>query len=167
MMSRVTREKPSLHELRRTTHGVSAFAARHNSASMGAGKASDMGNFPMAPRVPSAGAVKANTDVLFSTLYAELHRLARRQLARQWTPAALGVTTLLHEAYLNLAKSADVSFPDSRPFHGLCGTCDAWTHYRSFPCPQFRQERRPVSCHRRDIGSVGELRRRGRVISNQ
>ena len=60
--------------------------------------------------------MKADTDVLFSTLYAELHRLARRQLARQWTPAALGVTTLLHEAYLNFAKGADVSFPDRAHF---------------------------------------------------
>lgn len=59
---------------------------------------------------------KADADVLFSTLYAELHRLAKRQLARQWTPAALGVTTLLHEAYLNFAKGADVSFPDRARF---------------------------------------------------
>ena len=70
----------------------------------------------MAPAVPSVATVKADTDVLFSTLYAELHRLARRQLARQWTPAALGVTTLLHEAYLNFAKGADVSFPDRAHF---------------------------------------------------
>lgn len=70
----------------------------------------------MASRVPSTVAVKADTDVLFSTLYAELHRMAKRQLARQWTPAALGVTTLLHEAYLNLAKSANVSFPDCAHF---------------------------------------------------
>jgi len=70
----------------------------------------------MAPSVPSAAAVKADTDVLFSTLYAELHRLARRQLARQWTPAALGVPTLLHEAYLNLARIEKVSFPDRAHF---------------------------------------------------
>lgn len=58
----------------------------------------------------------ADTDVLFSMLYAELHRLARRQLARQWTPARLGVTTLLHEAYLNMAKGADAEFPDRGRF---------------------------------------------------
>lgn len=70
----------------------------------------------MASQVPSGSVVKTDTDVLFSTLYRELHRLAKRQLARQWTPNALGVTTLLHEAYLNLAKSTDVSFPDRAHF---------------------------------------------------
>jgi RNA polymerase sigma factor (TIGR02999 family) len=55
-------------------------------------------------------------DVLFSTLYSELHRLARRQLAGQFIPARLGATTLLHEAYLNMAKGADHSFPDRPRF---------------------------------------------------
>jgi RNA polymerase sigma factor (TIGR02999 family) len=58
----------------------------------------------------------ADTDVLFSMLYAELHRLAKGQLARHWTPARLGATTLLHEAYLNMAKGADPSFPDRGRF---------------------------------------------------
>ena len=53
-------------------------------------------------------------DVLFSTLYSELHRLARRQLAGQFIPARLGATTLLHEAYLNIANG--VSFPDRARF---------------------------------------------------
>jgi RNA polymerase sigma factor (TIGR02999 family) len=52
--------------------------------------------------------------VLFSTLYSELHRLARRQLAGQFIPGRLGATTLLHEAYLNMAKGA--SFPDRPHF---------------------------------------------------
>jgi RNA polymerase sigma factor (TIGR02999 family) len=55
-------------------------------------------------------------DVLFSTLYSELHRLARRQLAGQFVPGRLGATTLLHEAYLNMAKGADHSFPDRGHF---------------------------------------------------
>ena len=37
-------------------------------------------------------------DALFATLYAELHRLASRQLARSSSLATLGTTTLLHEA---------------------------------------------------------------------
>jgi RNA polymerase sigma factor (TIGR02999 family) len=56
--------------------------------------------------------------VLFSTLYSELHRLARRQLAGQFIPGRLGATTLLHEAYLNMAKGADHSFPDRARFMG-------------------------------------------------
>jgi RNA polymerase sigma factor (TIGR02999 family) len=58
------------------------------------------------------------TDALFSTLYSELHRLAKRELARQWTPASLSVTTLLHEAYLNMAARDDPSFPDHARFMG-------------------------------------------------
>ncbi len=57
-----------------------------------------------------------DTDVLFSALYSELHRLARRQLARQYTPARMGVTTLLHEAYLDMANGANPSFPDRARF---------------------------------------------------
>jgi RNA polymerase sigma factor (TIGR02999 family) len=55
-------------------------------------------------------------DALFSTLYAELHRLARRQLAKQWSPNALGVTTLLHEAYLNMADRRDATFQGESHF---------------------------------------------------
>ncbi len=72
----------------------------------------------MAPMAFPALPDNAGTDVLFSTLYAELHRLAKRQLARQWTPARLGVTTLLHEAYLNMAKVSAASFPDRARFMG-------------------------------------------------
>jgi RNA polymerase sigma factor (TIGR02999 family) len=59
-------------------------------------------------------AKQSENDVLFSTLYSELHRLARRQLAGQFIPGRLGATTLLHEAYLNMAKGA--SFPDRARF---------------------------------------------------
>src|SRR5258708_28218316 len=98
MMNRTVSTKPSLHEPRWATHHSSLFVVRHNSASRAISNTSDEGHLPMAPPAPTslpAATVKADTDVLFSTLYAELHRLAKRQLARQWTPAALGVTTLL------------------------------------------------------------------------
>lgn len=55
-------------------------------------------------------------DALFATLYAELHRLARRQLAQQPMCAALGVTTLLHEAYLVIAERDGAVFPDRARF---------------------------------------------------
>jgi RNA polymerase sigma factor (TIGR02999 family) len=58
------------------------------------------------------------TDSLFSTLYSELHRLAKRQLARQWSPVGVGVTTLLHEAYLNIADRKQPGFPDHARFMG-------------------------------------------------
>ena len=50
----------------------------------------------------------AAADVLFSALYSELHRLAKRELARWGTPASLSVTTLLHEAYLDMGYAARV-----------------------------------------------------------
>lgn len=58
------------------------------------------------------------TDALFSTLYAELHRLARRELARQGAPLSLSVTTLLHEAYLDMSARTGASFPDQARFMG-------------------------------------------------
>ena len=55
---------------------------------------------------------------MFGTLYSELHRLARRELARQWGPASLSVTTLLHEAYLDMSARDGGSFPDQARFMG-------------------------------------------------
>jgi RNA polymerase sigma factor (TIGR02999 family) len=57
-------------------------------------------------------------DALFSALYAELHRLAKRELARRGEGAGLGVTTLLHEAYLDMAARDGPSFPDQARFMG-------------------------------------------------
>jgi len=57
-------------------------------------------------------------DTLFSTLYSELHRLAKRELARRGSPASLSVTTLLHEAYLDIAAREGRCFPDRPQFVG-------------------------------------------------
>jgi RNA polymerase sigma factor (TIGR02999 family) len=57
-------------------------------------------------------------DVLFSTLYTELHLLAKRQLARNWQRAGLSVTTLLHETYLDMAAGDGPVFPDRARFLG-------------------------------------------------
>jgi RNA polymerase sigma factor (TIGR02999 family) len=55
---------------------------------------------------------------LFSALYGELHRLARRELARIGSGGTLGVTTLLHEAYLDIGGRAGTAFPDRARFMG-------------------------------------------------
>ena len=60
----------------------------------------------------------AATDALFSALYSELHRLAKRELARRGAPASLSVTTLLHEAYLDMSARDGASFPDQARFMG-------------------------------------------------
>ena len=56
------------------------------------------------------------TDKLFTTLYRQLHRLARREAARLGPYAPLGTTTLLHEAYLDLSKRDALAFPNEAHF---------------------------------------------------
>jgi RNA polymerase sigma factor (TIGR02999 family) len=58
-------------------------------------------------------------EALFAALYSELHRLARRELGRGGGPGvSLGVTTLLHEAYLDISGRSGPSFPDRARFMG-------------------------------------------------
>ena len=54
-------------------------------------------------------------DVLFATLYSELHQLAERHLRRSGE-LTLGATTLLHEAYLELNGRTSAVFPDRLRF---------------------------------------------------
>jgi len=61
---------------------------------------------------------RSAVDALFANLYSELHRLAQRQLARQGGGVTLGATTLLHEAYLELAGREGPAFPDRARFMG-------------------------------------------------
>jgi RNA polymerase sigma factor (TIGR02999 family) len=61
---------------------------------------------------------RAATDALFTTLYSELHQLAKRERFLRWNPENLGATTLLHEAYLDVAKREGYSFPDRARFMG-------------------------------------------------
>ena len=67
---------------------------------------------------PAVCAEDTVTDSLFSTLYAELHRIAKRELSRQWAPVNISVTTLLHEAYLDMADGKEPYFPDQARFMG-------------------------------------------------
>ena len=55
-------------------------------------------------------------DALFGTLYAELHRLARREVHRQGPVGRLGATTLLHEAYLSMCGREGTVFVDHARF---------------------------------------------------
>jgi RNA polymerase sigma factor (TIGR02999 family) len=57
-------------------------------------------------------------DALFSVLYSELHRIAKRELARQGVPVSVGATTLLHQAYIEMAEREGISFPDRARFMG-------------------------------------------------
>jgi len=64
-----------------------------------------------AERGESSGA-----NALFSALYSQLHRVAKRELARQGFPMSLGTTTLLHEAYIEMAPRDGASFLDRGRF---------------------------------------------------
>ena len=57
-------------------------------------------------------------ETLFSALYDELHRLAKRELARRAGPMSLGPTTLLHQAYIDMAAREGPEFPDRGRFMG-------------------------------------------------
>jgi RNA polymerase sigma factor (TIGR02999 family) len=55
-------------------------------------------------------------DALFTALYSELHRISKRELARQGGALSLGATTLLHQAYIEIAARDGASFPDNGRF---------------------------------------------------
>jgi RNA polymerase sigma factor (TIGR02999 family) len=57
-------------------------------------------------------------DALFGALYAELHRLAKHELARHGAHMTLSATTLLHKAYIEIAGQDGTSFPDRNRFMG-------------------------------------------------
>ena len=57
-------------------------------------------------------------DTLFNALYSELHRLARRELSKQSLSINISATTLLHEAYIEMAAKEGTCFPDRARFMG-------------------------------------------------
>ncbi|HSY81011.1 MAG TPA: ECF-type sigma factor [Gemmatimonadaceae bacterium] len=57
-----------------------------------------------------------DSDALFALFYNELHQLAEASLRRAGTALTLGATTLIHEAYLNIAGRQNVAFVDRARF---------------------------------------------------
>lgn len=64
----------------------------------------------------AANGSQSDADALFTALYSQLHNLARRELARQGSSITLGATTLLHQAYIEMAEKDGASFPDQARF---------------------------------------------------
>jgi RNA polymerase sigma factor (TIGR02999 family) len=62
------------------------------------------------------GGDRSASEALFAALYSELHRLAKRELARSGRGMTLGATTLLHEAYLDMSGRDGTVFPDRNRF---------------------------------------------------
>jgi RNA polymerase sigma factor (TIGR02999 family) len=57
-----------------------------------------------------------DSDALFALFYNELHQLAEASLRRAGAALTLGATTLIHEAYLNIAGRQNVAFVDRARF---------------------------------------------------
>ena len=76
-----------------------------------------MASIPSLIRAADSGD-RVAADALFSALYNELHRIARREVARQGSAAGVSVTTLLHEAYLEISTPGGAAFPDEARFMG-------------------------------------------------
>ena len=78
----------------------------------------------------------AAKDALFSALYDELHRLAQSHLRRSGGALTISATTLLHEAYLELA-GGQASFPTAIAFsatpRGRCGALSSITFATAAP----------------------------------
>ncbi len=76
-----------------------------------------MTKVPLDPLMTSAEAGDAAANRrLFQVLYAELHRIAERELRRLGRAAALSPTTVLHEAYISIAGRQSVAFADRGRF---------------------------------------------------
>ncbi len=76
-------------------------------------------NEPLADLVTRAETGDATArDALFAALYDELHRLAQSHIRRGGGTITLGATTLLHEAYLDIARRDALAFPDRSRFLG-------------------------------------------------
>jgi RNA polymerase sigma factor (sigma-70 family) len=75
---------------------------------------------PNASSVPLSAAAQGDDEPtaqeLFATLYAELHRLARKHRSRGAACQGPGTTTLLHETYLGIAGRGGLAFPDRGHF---------------------------------------------------
>jgi len=66
----------------------------------------------------AAAGDSAAASTLFAALYQELHAIAERQLRHGGDELTLGTTTLLHEAYLNIADREGVQFASRAHFLG-------------------------------------------------
>jgi len=76
-----------------------------------------MANEPLADLARRADAGDGDArNALFTALYAELHRLAETHLRRSPGNVTLSATTLLHEAYVDMASRSSLAFPDRNRF---------------------------------------------------
>lgn len=77
----------------------------------------DSASIPVSALVRQAQAGDAGAvNQLFTTLYQQLRRMARREAGRLGPYAPLGATTLLHEAWLEMSQRDALAFPSEGHF---------------------------------------------------
>lgn len=67
-----------------------------------------------------SGGEESALDKLVPMVYGELHRMARRYMARERPGQTLQVTALVNEAYLRLVDSPQTSWQDRAHFFAVC-----------------------------------------------
>jgi RNA polymerase sigma factor (TIGR02999 family) len=79
--------------------------------------------FPAPAATEASAALEAtgSSNALFAKLYDDLHRIARREVARSGADVMASPTTLLHEAYLDMAVRGSLAFPDRKRFLAYAG----------------------------------------------
>lgn len=65
-----------------------------------------------------AGGDRASRDAVFVAVYQELRRLAHSRLRDGGRNTVLDTTALVHESYLRLVQTGELSFEDRRAFFG-------------------------------------------------
>jgi len=80
------------------------------------GEATGLQNVASSATATVAAAAGESADALFTTLYDELRRLARRVLWRNGVRDVLGTTTLVHEVWLDINGRPRLAFEDQGRF---------------------------------------------------
>ena len=81
-------------------------------------------------------------DELLPMVYAELHRLAERQLRSERVGHTLNATALIHEAYLKLIDQERVDWKKPLPFFGGCFVSNATNSHKLCQQPHRTKKRR-------------------------
>jgi len=90
---------------------------------------------------------------LFDALYDELHRMAKRELGKYDGPMSVGPTTLLHQAYIEMAAREGPEFPDRGRFMGYaaCVMRGLIIDHARRRCAQKRGGRFEITALRTDV----------------
>jgi DNA-directed RNA polymerase specialized sigma24 family protein len=95
------------------------------------------------------------TDELFTSLYNELHRLARREVHRSGPHGLLSTTTLLHETYLDISRRDALAFADAGQFLAYAARAVRKSAAAAWTSPARHRDRRVVR-RARGLEGIGE-----------